>query len=225
MKLGPYELGPNRTPESGIYTGDARDLAPALPDASVDLIFTDPVYDRLDDYRWLAETAARVLKPEGACLCWCSNIQQYAVQPAMAAHLRFVAPLRQTYVGKPHRLIAYNLFVWTTPCLWFDRGHSYPRQRTIDTIITHGPPKGAHPWNKNPESVMRWLWDFTDTESVVWDPFTGGGTVPVVCKQLGRRYLAFEIDPDTAASARERVRHAQPPLFVPEAVQATFSDL
>lgn len=68
MKLGPYELGPNDTPENGIYTGDARELAKAIPDESVDLIFTDPVYDRIEDYAWLAETAARVLKPDSACL-------------------------------------------------------------------------------------------------------------------------------------------------------------
>ena len=30
MKLGPYELGPNDTPENGIYTGDARELARAI---------------------------------------------------------------------------------------------------------------------------------------------------------------------------------------------------
>ena len=44
--LGPYLLGPNNTPENGIYTGDAWELARAIPDESVDLIFTDPVYDQ-----------------------------------------------------------------------------------------------------------------------------------------------------------------------------------
>ena len=56
-KLGPYDL-------NTIITGDARQLAEAVPDESVDLIFTDPVYDRIDDYRWLAETAARVLRAD-----------------------------------------------------------------------------------------------------------------------------------------------------------------
>jgi predicted methyltransferase len=68
--LGPYLLGPNDE-NQGIYTGDARELARAIPDESVDLIFTDPVYQNLDDYRWLAETAARVLKPDSACLVFC----------------------------------------------------------------------------------------------------------------------------------------------------------
>ena len=55
--------------------------------------------------------------------------------------------------------------------------------------------------------------------TIVFDPFTGGGTVPAVCKMLGRRYLAFEIDPEVAQRARDRVRDTQPPLFVPEPEQ------
>ena len=57
--------------KDSIVTGDARELARAIPDESVDLIFTDPVYDRIEDYRWLAETAVRVLKPNSACLAFC----------------------------------------------------------------------------------------------------------------------------------------------------------
>ena len=38
MKLGPYDL-------NSIITGDARELSKAIPDASVDLIFTDPPYN------------------------------------------------------------------------------------------------------------------------------------------------------------------------------------
>ena len=51
------------------------------------------------------------------------------------------------------------------------------------------------------------------------DFFTGGGTVPAVCKMLGRNYIAFEIDADTAALARERVANTQLPLFIPEPQQ------
>jgi DNA modification methylase len=57
-QLGPYDL-------DTILTGDARELIKAIPDESVDLIFTDPVYQNVNDYRWLAEAAARILKTGG----------------------------------------------------------------------------------------------------------------------------------------------------------------
>ncbi|MBU1621856.1 MAG: hypothetical protein KJ604_20565, partial [Gammaproteobacteria bacterium] len=85
--LGPYLLGPNDTPENGIYTGDARELAEAIPDESVDLIFTDPVYDRIDDYRWLAEAVARVLKQDRACLVWCAQPLSAQCYNVMSPHL------------------------------------------------------------------------------------------------------------------------------------------
>ena len=68
-KLGPYDL-------DTIVTGDARELAQALPDESIDLIFTDPVYWQIDDYAWLAELAARVLKPGGNVLAYAGHVQQ-----------------------------------------------------------------------------------------------------------------------------------------------------
>ena len=221
MQLGPYLLGPNDTPENGIYTGDARELASAIPDESVDLIFTDPVYQNIDDYRWLAETAARVLKPDSACLAWCSNVKQYEVKAMMEQYLHFVLPLQYTVIGKTFRLMYYHTFIWTTPCLRFEKGRALPSRWIADTYIsTHPTAKNnGHKWNKNPEAYLNWTDAFCIQDGIVADFFTGGGTVPAVCKMLGRRYLAFEIDPATAQDARDRVRQTQPPLFVPEPEQ------
>ena len=69
-----------------------------------------------------------------------------------------------------------------------------------------------HIWSKNPSATISWLQQIHFL--MCFDPFTGGGTVPAVCKMLGRNYLAFEIDPDTAELARQRVEMTQPPLFV-----------
>jgi hypothetical protein len=213
--LGPYLLGPN-SENQGIYTGDARVLAPDIPDESVDLIFTDPVYQNIEDYRWLAETAARVLKPSGSCLAWCSNIDQYVVKPIMERVLVFEAPLTYTVVGKTYLLFSRRLFVWSTPCLWFSRGQ--PTNRAMpDTIISTNSTAGGYKWNKNPESISSWVNAFS--ANVVMDFFTGEATVPAVCKMLGRKWLAFEIVPETAEKARERVRTTQAPLFVPEPEQ------
>jgi len=54
---------------------------------------------------------------------------------------------------------------------------------------------------------------------VVFDPYCGSAPVAVAAKYLGRNYIAFEIDEQTADNARERVRNTQPPLFVLEPEQ------
>jgi len=49
------------------------------------------------------------------------------------------------------------------------------------------------------------------------------GNVKIAAKALNRKYLAFEIDPDVAETARQRVRQTQPPLFVlPEPQQLSL---
>ena len=217
--LGPYLLGPNDE-NQGIYTGDARELARAIPDESVDMIFTDPVYQNIDDYRWLAETAARVLKPDSACLSW-TNIQNLpsAIQ-AMSKSLDYVWILDwlrhslRIYYGRTGLTIK-------VPCIWMEKGNSKTAKRFADLYSTGNTSgsDGGHEWSKPAPLVAKWLDGFTADITIILDPFTGGGTVPAVCKMLGRKWLAFEIDPDTAERARERVRNTQPPLFVMEPEQ------
>jgi len=214
-KLGPYDL-------NEIYTGDARELSKAIPDESVDLIFTDPVYQNIEDYEWLAQEAARALKPDSACLVWCSKPLAAPCQIAMENHLEYVYTLDYVVPAKPYRLRFYHLFLWTTPCLWMQKGHSIPEAWFPDTIISRKQANGDHKWNKNPEAFFQWMQIFTQPGAIVYDPFTGGGTVPAVCKMLQRNYLAFEIDPDTADLARQRVAQTQPPLPFFEPVQPSF---
>ena len=79
-----------------------------------------------------------------------------------------------------------------------------------------------HPAEK-PVGLMTMLIDkHNDAETVV-DFHAGSAPVAVSATILGRKYLAFEIDPDTAEMARQRVRETQPPLFVPEPEQMALN--
>ena len=219
--LGPYLLGPNDTPENGIYTGDARELAKTIPDESVDLIFTDPIYQNIDDYRWLAETAARVLKGGRACLAWNSIERINETMQAMSDYLQYrwqFVSIRPS--GYKSRYAMKNVFSNWKSLLWFAENKTFPIRPMSDVSYSSDNRwRGMKLWGKTMVSTAQWLVKFTDAPDIVLDPFTGGGTVPAVCKMFGRRYLAFEIDPDVAETARERVRNAQMPLFVLEPEQ------
>jgi hypothetical protein len=221
-RLGPYLLGPNETPENGIYTGDARELASAIPDNSVDLIFTDPVYQNIDDYRWLAETAARVLKPDSACLAWFGIGWLPDVHAALSEHLSYrwrlvVRALFGPGNGQWHG----RLQVGAKEIAWYEKGKSHLWSSIFDVnIVSHNEQAGLRvdgaTWGKSIAEIQPYILAFCQPNDAIIDPFTGGGTVPAVCKMLGRKYLAFEIIPETAEFARQRVRETQPPLFVPK---------
>lgn len=213
--LGPYEL-------NQIYTGDSRLLAESIPDNSIDLIFTDPVYSQIEDYEWLAKTAARVLKDDRACLVfhgieWTGETINALTKGGLTYRWQFGTLLTG---GQSARFMPKGFAKWYS-CLWVEKGLSSPYGHIVDAQISKFSQQNSfHCWSKSPDVLGHWLEAFTQPGAIVFDPFTGGGTVPAVCKMLCRDYLAFEIDPATADKARERVFSTQPPLFVPAPVQS-----
>jgi DNA modification methylase len=218
MKLGPYTLGYNDEPECGIYTGDAKLLSEAIPDESVDLIFADPVYDRIEDYEWLAETATRVLKPGCSVLAFCPHVMFESAIAFKRAGLELNPLLEHYNPGALGRMFKYRLQMNLIPCLWASKGRAVSKWQFLQALSIASGARG-HLWGKAHGMIFYRMQKFTDDSAIVFDPFTGGGTVPAVCKQLNRSYLAFEIEPETAVLARERVRNTQPPLFVLDAEQ------
>jgi len=205
--------------------GDARELAPAIPDESVDLIFTDPEYDKIDDYRWLAETAARILKLSKSVLAFCAHAREIQAGQAMLGFGDLVpGPILQHYYSsKVGRLFSHSVQCNVAPCLWFSKGIPSNEWMAIQQAdYLTGSPRG-HKWGKNFLMIQYRIMRLTNYNDVVVDFFAGGGTVPAVCKMLGRQYLAFEIDPETAEKARERVRMTQPPLFTLQPQQMEFT--
>jgi DNA modification methylase len=62
---------------------------------------------------------------------------------------------------------------------------------------------------QKPEKLMeRLVKASSNPGDLVFDPFCGAGTVPVVCERLGRRFVACEINPDYCRIAKERMAKA-----------------
>ncbi len=226
-----------------LVTGDARTLEPSLPDQSVDLVFADPVYQNVDDYAWLAQVAQRVLTERGVVLVWSGFPKLGRIQCAMEdAGLEYVYTLTYTVVAKTFRMRWYNLFCWSTPCLWFQRKGRATRPRrwvpdtyqtTVelspdqaeqvdvravcsDTFISTAGPSGTYAWNKNVGVLTNWMDVFSPIGGTVWDPFTGEASIPIVAQALRRPWYASELLPDVAERGRERLRAQTVPIpFAP----------
>lgn len=200
-----------------IVTGDARVLAERIPDASVDLIFTDPVYENIDDYRWLARTANRILKPSGALLCFCGIGYQEETQSALrfgGRPVSWILPIIYS-AGNTPRFHQKGFAKWTM-LLW---AGGEPVEHFCDAqISTFEARVNGHQWTKNMRPLQAYLLAFSQPKAIVFDPFTGGATIPAVCKMLNRDYVAFESDAAIAARARARVEATQAmhPVFLEE---------
>ena len=203
--IGPY-------PCCSIITGDSKVLAPAIPDESVDLIFTDPVYDRIEDYRWLAETASRMLKDDRYCLVHYGIGYLPEVTAALSKFLAYEWH-HVLYMPTLNARGAYRTFSNYRGLLRYRKGTARPSRHMRDLHIDSYLPKNdGHQWAKNLDIVVEFMDVFSKKNGVVVDFFAGQGAILGGCRMLGRHYLAFEIDPDVAERARERVFNTQTPL-------------
>ena len=205
-----------------IVTGDARELAKRIPDESIDLIFTDPVYDRIEDYEWLAATASRVLKTRGHLIVFYqTNLAYQTLKAIFARGMMPVWTLASYRRGGPSRRTAIGHTKLTFAHFCIKEDTKMWQHNLVDVIENVTLPNGQkhHKWQKAEAATYKWINWLIQSGECVFDPFCGGGTVPAICRMLEHNYIAFEIDPDTAEMARERVLNTQPPLFVPEPEQ------
>ena len=192
-----------------ITCGDSRTLADEIKPESVDMIFTDPVYKNIEDYRWLAEVACRVLKPSGMALVFTGVAEIYDCLKAMVEGglvYRWQIPLykanQQNFMYSP---VGRNKY---TPCFWMDRNHtSKPIHPAVDIRKVTYPDsmKSGFEWAKSPSYIAHYLRAFTNEGDLVFDPFSGLGTLPAIAKKFQRNFIAFEINPERASQAMERV--------------------
>lgn len=209
-ELGPYLLGPDDTHEGGIFEGDAQELAKAIPDDSVDLIFTDPPYARqyLSLYGWLARMARRTLRPGGSLLTYCGHAYLPEVLELMLPHLDYYW-INCQYQPPPPMIKFWprKIFIRWKPILWLVKGPRTSKFFVQDGIISQSNDKRFHDWGQPENPALHWMQQIALrlNDPIILDPLCGGGTIPAVCKALDLRYLAFEIEGDAVRIARERV--------------------
>lgn len=246
MVLGGYLLGPNDTLENGIYTGDARELAKAVPDESIDLIVTDPPYflpvntyvgTREKGYckRQLGDMSVMQtyfdvmfglllskLKKTGTAYIFCDGQSYPLIYRSMFPFFKYVRPLIWD------KVVSYNGYTWRHQHEIIAWGEGYEAKRIPtgdgDVLQCRGVlQKNRLHAAEKPVELMVQLIDKHKDAKVVFDPYAGSSPVAVAVKLLGREFLAFEIDPETAEMARRRVREIQPLLTPePQQVQTTL---
>lgn len=86
-------------------------------------------------------------------------------------------------------------------CLWFKEkgvllndGYELKSKYFISEKNVRDKDKFAHPTIKPIELVKRHLLHTTQPNDIVLDCFMGSGTTCVACKDIGRRYIGFEIE-------------------------------
>jgi DNA modification methylase len=208
----------NQIDSNTILHGDARQLSQHIADESIDLIFTDPPYPGkfLPLYEWLAEEAARVLKPGGFCLAYAGVYYKQQTMESLSKHLTYFwdfvsANLGDSPIIWPRKIISRHKSI-----LAFVKGKGLPRVNVISLWTGSGQDKRFHIWGQDEGTARYYIDCFSSPGDLIWEPFCGGGTTLVACTVLERKFIAFDIDLKAIQTTRTRLEMIQPLLFKEE---------
>jgi site-specific DNA-methyltransferase (adenine-specific) len=216
---------------NNIHCIPAHVLLGILPDASVDLIITDPPYglsyssgrndwsgpiagDDAVPTTWLTQ-AYRAMKQGSAVYIYAhwrtwGQLQAAVTDAGFAVKNMIVlrksnhgmGDLRGAYAPK-HELVMYAV-----------KGRHIltpPAKRlpdVMDVPVIYSRANRLHPCEKPISWHLPFILSSSRVGDLVVDPFTGSGSVPLACQQTGRRFLAGDLDAACVAVARERLAGA-----------------
>jgi len=194
----------------GVRVGDFRKVLDDLPDNSVDLIFTDPPYDKrsIPLYGGLAELAARVLVPGGSLVCYAGVHALPSLFSLMTPHIPFWWQFCLRLKAAFPRQHGWRVHVHYKPLLWFVKG-KYKGDYVVDVIESTWLEKNWHDWQQSEAEAAHCIAKLTPEDGFILDPMCGSGTTLLAAKRLGRRYLGVELDRDQAKVTTARLRQQQ----------------
>lgn len=195
----------------GSLTDVLGDLA-----GTVDAIITDPPYERDAYYKdslyeKLGEVAATLLKPNGILAVMIGSRLEALDQSdsAIARHMR--RRHRGVYLtpGQRWRDQVERVAVGYKPILIYAHPASTDLRWINDDVFTssdaHKQDARFHHWGQTEAGFAALVERLSEPGALVVDPFLGGGTTAVVCRDLGRRFVGCDIDAAAIATARERL--------------------
>jgi hypothetical protein len=174
---------------------------------NIDLIVADPPWNEPAHYQWIATWAAKHLREGGLALVQCGQHLLPEVMAILGAHLNYVWTMSIVY-SESSGTVAKGKFrsIWK-PVLAFSRGKAQISETVADAYHMHvaGTDKALHPWEQPLAPWRYWLSRLTTSGQTVADAYAGSGTIGVVCKEVGLRYIGTEVDEKTFRVAWGRI--------------------
>jgi SAM-dependent methyltransferase len=192
-----------------VRLGDFRTILPSIPDGCVDLIFTDPPYDKetVPLYEDMAREAARILRPGGSLICYLGQYATADVCELVSRHLQFYWTLCCYHEGPGQAMAMRGIRAKWKPMLWFVNGTGrFDTGSMVEDLVVSHKEKSSHPWQQSVVEASYYIERLTPQGGLVVDPFCGGGTTALAAKQAGRKWITCELDPEYAAIATQRIK-------------------
>ena len=189
-----------------IVCGDCINIMKSIPDNAVDLILTSPPFkekdineDYWDFYNRFFKEANRVFSKIMLIIHSATKVN-YLIKHDPPKRLLIWGKGFSKYSYRYNLILAYqktdkyniNRRIWNdcfaVPSLYKDKSIKY----------------------QDPLELYKLLLNMFKECQIILDPFLGSGTTAVACKQLNRRYIGIEINPEYCKIAEDRLLNTDP---------------
>ena len=221
---------------------DALDGMGRIENNSIDMIFTDPPYWTLNNWRNIGTTTrlggnSDKSKQTG----WFETINQEYLLRIMKECFRVLKRDTHLFMMCDGQTLKWVLdyaeksgFNYTKPLVWdkmsigmgyhfrnkhefivmFDKGKNRkPKNMSISDIISIPMVRGGYPTEK-PEALPRlFIEQFTDENEFVLDPFSGSGSTLSASKKCSRHFIGFDVSEEAINETNKRLAKEELLLF------------
>ena len=223
-----------RIPKYQLACGDAVEWLRQLPDASVDLVVTDPPYESLEKHRAVGTTTRlkhskassndwfeifpndrfaelfrevwRVLKKNTHFYLYCDAETMFVAKPiAEQVGFKFWKPI---VWDKKKIGMGYHYRARYEFVLFFEKGKRKLNDLGISDIIEVPRIHRGYPTEKPPEVSEVLVTQSTVPGELVADPFVGSGSVGVAAVRNGRNFIGNDLCAEAVEITRTRLREA-----------------
>ena len=223
-----------------IYQGDCLELMKQIDSESIDCIITDPPYGidyqsarRTDKtqwkpkiandkvpFVWFLKDAFRVLKENSCLICFTRYDTENAFRQAMS-WAGFTPKAQLIWDKEIHGMGDLNgdFAPQHENIIFAVKGKfKFPstRPKTILRFQRVNPEKLLHPNEKPIKLIESLIESLTQEGNIVLDPFIGGGSVAMACKNTKRNFIGIELNSTYVEMANRRLEQERllfpPPL-------------
>lgn len=210
--------------EIKLLQGDCLELMKNIPDKSIDLVVTDPPYgvnfqshrrkekyehiqndDNLEFLPELMGELNRVLKPDAHIYMFCV----FKIIDVFKQEFEKYFELKNIIIWNKGNFGMGNYYRFKYEMVLFGQKGNKPMKNHsfADVLDCNGTGNKFHPTQKPIDLLKIFIWNSSDENGVVFDPFMGSGSTGVACKLTNRNFIGIELNEKYFDIAKQRIEN------------------
>ena len=181
-----------------------------IPDSSVDVVFTDPLYekDALPLWSDLGELCSKKLKEGGILIAYSGALYLPDIHKMLGEHLTYLWTAAIRHTGRIKLVRAVQIHQAWKPILIYYKPPLQKYWRPFMDMVSGGQEKEHHIYEQAVGEALHYIKALCPKNGVLWDPMMGSATTIVagLSANLGLTCIGCEIDKAAYSDAQKRVK-------------------